>query len=91
MIEIQTLTLRSPELFLSENSLLYFLASHYLIKKKKIKFKILSRTPWLYSNSFVTCDLKIFVFLKFRKTFFIQRLIKSQKHYFVKKHLKNKC
>lgn len=86
-IEIQSITLRSPQLFFDKNSLIYFLAAHYLIQQKRIRFKILSRTGWCYSNSFVTCDLKIIQFPTHKKLHYCQHIFKRSKNYFVRKHL----
>lgn len=86
-IETVSITLRSPQLFFDKNSLIYFLAADYLITEKRIKFKILSKTPWCYSNSFVTCDLKIIHFPTFKKLYFSRRISRRFKNIFVRKHL----
>lgn len=91
VIEIKRITLRSPQIFANKNTLLYFLAASFLTHQKKIKFKILSRTPWCYSNSFAKCDIRIIVFPTRKKLHFNKHILKRYKNYFVRKHFEKVC
>lgn len=91
VIEIQSITLRSPQILADKNILIYFLASHYLLKEKKIKFKILSRSPYFYSNSFTKCNYRIIVFRTPKKLHFNKHILKRYKDHFVRKHFEKIC
>lgn len=84
----KSILVRSPQLFYDQNTFIHFIAAHYLINQNQISFKILSQTPWLYTNSFVSTDIKIILFHHSKKVHFCKHIFKKYKNYFAKNHLK---
>lgn len=84
----KSILVRSPQLFFDQVTFLHFIAAHYLIHQSKIRFKTLSQTPWLYTNSFVSCNTKLYIFCSLKKVYYCKHIFKRYKNYFVQNHFK---
>lgn len=84
----KSILVRSPQLFFDQITFIHFIAAHYLISQNQIKFKILSQTPWIYTNSFVSTNIKIILFNYKKKVHFCKHIVKRYKNYFVQNHFK---
>lgn len=84
----KSIIVRSPQLFYDQITFIHFIAAHYLINQNQISFKILSQTPWIYSNSFVLSNIKIILFRYNKKVYYCKHIVKRYKNYFVRNHFK---
>ena len=90
VIQNKCITARSPQLFLDRVTLIHFLAADFLLKEKRIKFKILSQTPWFYRNSFVSSNVTLIIFNNNnKKIHFCNNLFKRYRNHFVKHHFRS--
>lgn len=88
VVDHKSIIVRSPQLFFDHTTFIYFIAAHYLINQNQISFKILSTTPWIYTNSFVSTNVKILLFHSKKKNYYCKHIFKRYKNYFVQNHFK---
>lgn len=84
----KSILVRSPQLFFDQITFIHFIAAYYLINQNHISFKILSQTPWIYTNSFVSLNIKLILFRSNKKVYYCKHILKRYKNYFVQKHFK---
>lgn len=87
-IVYKNIMVRSPQLVFDQTLFIYFIAAHFLINQNQISFKILSHTPWIYTNSFVTTTIKLLLFPYKKKVYYCKHIFKRYQNYFVQSHFK---
>lgn len=88
VVVCKRILVRSPQLFFDQITFIHFIAAHYLINQNYISFKILSQTPWIYTNSFVSSNIKIILFRSNKKVYYCKHVVNRYKNIFVQKHFK---